>query len=71
MKSDKLRGSPQPPTHTIDTGKKFVQPAGRAEPPHLGPVPYEGKTPDMNHSENLPMTDNTRSPRKDPIPFGS
>ncbi len=37
--------------------------------PGLRKVPKVGNTPSITHSTNLPMTNNTRGPRKDPIPF--
>ena len=70
MKSDKLRGSKQPPVYTADAGTKFTDPLMRAGSdigmPH---VPKIGNTPSISHSNNPTGKMNKRAPRKDPIPF--
>lgn len=69
-KSDKLRGSKQPPMHTIDAGKKYTDPLARSSNEIGMPnVPKIGNAPSISHSNNPTGKMNKRPPRRDPIPF--
>ena len=52
---------------TIQGGFNLPIPEGDPGQPYG--VPKEGSVPNMNHSKNLPMTDNTRGSRKTRLIF--
>lgn len=68
-KSDMPR-HPDKPVNTINSGKVYVRKTRRTEAPLLGEGQGDsGKVPVLNHSNNLPMTDNKRAGFKSRVIF--